>query len=151
MRRRGESEEFKMIKDVLIGRSCPLYRPAFPPPPALVQSCSVPPHPVLPLSTCRYALRIEMNRNEEERSRNNPTIKRSTQFSTPNVHRFSLGRLTLVVLSPSQQTPVNEKKGQKVVRKEQQKYNINQIYLLSSQRMALLPEIVLNGGETADG
>ena len=61
---------FKMINDVPVGRSCPLPPPPPAPsrvlsPPALVQCYSVLPCPVLPSSTCCYTPSIEMNRNKE--------------------------------------------------------------------------------------
>ena len=127
------------------------YRPAFLSPPTLVTSRSVPPRPAPPLSTCCCTQWIEMNRDKEEKSRSNPTIKKHlTQFSAPNSHCFSLGRLTSVVLSPSRQTPVNKKEDQKSVRERTTKIQQSTIsYLLSSHTSALLRGIVTHGGRRA--
>ena len=132
--------------------SAPLYRPAFYcRPRLLVQSWSVSPRPALPSSICCYTPRIEMNRNEEEKSRNNRTIKMYfTQFSSPNANRFSLGRLTLAVSSASQQTPANEKEGQKRSQRKHSKNTIiNQILPFIIQNLSPVARSG-DGAETAN-
>ena len=73
--------------------------------------------------------------------RNNRTIKKYiTLFSAPNANRFSLGRLTSVVLSPNQQTRVYENEGQKrCQRKHIKNTTFNQI----------LPFVISNLGPVA--
>ena len=100
-----------------------------------------PPRLALSLSTCCYTPRIEMNRNEEGKSRNIRTIKKYlTQFSAPNVNRFSLGCLISVVSYPSQQNLVNKKERQnRCQRKHIKNTTINQI----------LPFVIQNLGPVA--
>ena len=92
-----------------------------------------------------------MNRNEEEKSRNNRTInKYLTQFFVPNGNRFSLGRLTSVVSSPSRQTVVNKKEGQKrCQRKHIKNTTINQILPFVVQNLGPVARNG-DGGETTD-
>ena len=100
-----------------------------------------PPRLALSLSTCCYTPRIEMNRNEEGKSRNIRTIKKYlTQFSAPNVNRFSLGCLISVVSYPSQQNLVNKKERQnRCQRKHIKNTTFNQI----------LPFVISNLGPVA--
>ena len=122
----------------------PPYRPAL--------HCSLPTRPALFLSTSYYAPWIEMNRNEEEKSRNNPTIKNLTQFFfSPNANRFSLGRLTSIISSPGGQTLVNEKEGQKrCQRKHIKKITINQTWPFVIPNLGPVARNG-DGGETKEG
>ena len=92
-----------------------------------------------------------MNRNKEGKSRNNRTTKNYlTQFSTPNANCFFLDRLTSAVSSPSRQTPVNKKEGQKRCQRKHVKYTtINQILPFVIQNLGPI-ERNGDGGETTD-